>query len=979
MALIPVTGLTGVLVGTPAELAGMTLPLPVGVLGVSNDQGAPATFVMKVGDGVSLWEALPAIADTSILFTEIFKTLLEGANSANGAVLLGADSLIPDEFLPTQFRARPIFVADIAARNALPLDGRGQMVIVVDATADATVASGGAYYVWNENADVWVKIGEAESLDIDFSAYILDGSSIDALSNSSNFVKMTPGERDKLELAMLNTLNYFIQSIGPENIGEVPSIIAKLYVSHSTPRGGYYAGFHGLYDSGISTPALLGTEAYATNARNTSAWSPSKQYMVIGKEITAADAGFGALPVRILSVNANSSSASFVTTTVSGLSYLSTTGVAVDSVQWKSDSSEFLVQQYESNRISIVQYSISDTQGLLTATPTAKLITSSERISGITYYPNTQVVALAGGRRYGSGWYSVLIGGSNPWFAGMSGPVLLNGSSSYAPSVSMAWLEGTSSFVSVAVTTDAVWDEHQGSIDVHLTEYSALATTVHTKVISVPPGETGPGRYTSPVLAPNGYIYAAPFRGSGGDILVIDPVEYRAHRTTMGIDFTEGFVDEAMAVKYTGGVLGNDGKIYYPPGSGTDFLIIDTVNNTATRSDLGLGLPATPGTKYRGTINCDGIIWVIPFISNTPIIRIDTTGPEPVATAETFGIDLSSNAGWWGTVKDLDGNVYATPFSATSILKINTALNTAERVTMGADLSGLNKWTGAAYVPSANKIIAVPYNAPDFLIIDVASQTATRDSLGMTLNVSAGYSDVRALSADNLLVMPYTQSDFIRIIWSGTEFSVHPARSAAAVSGGGFEAAYLNTTVVNGVLITPSSSTGNRRDLTVLFAKIAAGGITGSAISESGANKYKYTIRSFYKPLVQLSKNGIWMLISGYNTARTPAPTVRVFCYSSLTNTYGDMLATHSFSDITAVLFSENVYPSAADISNDGEYVIIGLSKRIGEEYAFPDNVSGVQVYKRINNSYANITQTAVGTRYLGVEVTDVSLSMITA
>ena len=56
-------------------------------------------------------------------------------------------------------------VDNIAARNALPLVD-GKTVLVVDATADATVASGAATYVYRLAATAWAKISEAESMDI---------------------------------------------------------------------------------------------------------------------------------------------------------------------------------------------------------------------------------------------------------------------------------------------------------------------------------------------------------------------------------------------------------------------------------------------------------------------------------------------------------------------------------------------------------------------------------------------------------------------------------------------------------------------------------------------------------------------------------------------------------------------------------------------------------------------------------------------
>lgn len=56
-------------------------------------------------------------------------------------------------------------VASIAARNALTLN-RNSIVLVVDATADATVSAGAALYFWDHTAASWIKIAEYESLDV---------------------------------------------------------------------------------------------------------------------------------------------------------------------------------------------------------------------------------------------------------------------------------------------------------------------------------------------------------------------------------------------------------------------------------------------------------------------------------------------------------------------------------------------------------------------------------------------------------------------------------------------------------------------------------------------------------------------------------------------------------------------------------------------------------------------------------------------
>lgn len=56
-------------------------------------------------------------------------------------------------------------VADITARNALNPTSNIQ-VFVIDATGDSTVASGGATYIYRLATTSWIKISEAESLDV---------------------------------------------------------------------------------------------------------------------------------------------------------------------------------------------------------------------------------------------------------------------------------------------------------------------------------------------------------------------------------------------------------------------------------------------------------------------------------------------------------------------------------------------------------------------------------------------------------------------------------------------------------------------------------------------------------------------------------------------------------------------------------------------------------------------------------------------
>lgn len=59
-----------------------------------------------------------------------------------------------------------IIVDDITARDAI-VPSNAQQVLVINAAGDPTVVSGAATYVWREATSAWIKISEAESLDIE--------------------------------------------------------------------------------------------------------------------------------------------------------------------------------------------------------------------------------------------------------------------------------------------------------------------------------------------------------------------------------------------------------------------------------------------------------------------------------------------------------------------------------------------------------------------------------------------------------------------------------------------------------------------------------------------------------------------------------------------------------------------------------------------------------------------------------------------
>lgn len=141
-------------------------------------------------DGVKKLNELTPVVDQVLIAREkeaLTKTFsgAEGAYQATegGFLVLGANGQMAEASLPADFmvggkinieklpdavRAKITYVADINARDTATEEQKKGLVYVIDATGDPTVTAGSAMYAWVEEA--WVKIAEAESLDIDIDA-----------------------------------------------------------------------------------------------------------------------------------------------------------------------------------------------------------------------------------------------------------------------------------------------------------------------------------------------------------------------------------------------------------------------------------------------------------------------------------------------------------------------------------------------------------------------------------------------------------------------------------------------------------------------------------------------------------------------------------------------------------------------------------------------------------------------------------------
>lgn len=174
------------------------------------------TGKMKIGDGTKKWSKLSYVPFSELTAAQI--TMLVKKNTAEGVAVLGTDGklsidLLPDDLtqsvtIPAAFK----WVQNITERDALTDEEKKSVIFVWDASADPTVATGSAQYIWRitsgEGVELvegsWVKVGEQESMDVDTSVFFhKTNDTSDAITQGTTNLFMTTQERTNLADAFL--------------------------------------------------------------------------------------------------------------------------------------------------------------------------------------------------------------------------------------------------------------------------------------------------------------------------------------------------------------------------------------------------------------------------------------------------------------------------------------------------------------------------------------------------------------------------------------------------------------------------------------------------------------------------------------------------------------------------------------------------------------------------------------------------------
>jgi hypothetical protein len=121
-------------------------------------------------------------------------------NNAGAAKMIGNSTMI-NALIDTKLvglNALEI-VADIATRDALVLT-KNTMVLVTDASADATVTAGAALYAYKQSNTSFVKVAEYESLDVIVNWTDVQGKPTSAVGDIDDAVTKKHAHTNKTEL-----------------------------------------------------------------------------------------------------------------------------------------------------------------------------------------------------------------------------------------------------------------------------------------------------------------------------------------------------------------------------------------------------------------------------------------------------------------------------------------------------------------------------------------------------------------------------------------------------------------------------------------------------------------------------------------------------------------------------------------------------------------------------------------------------------
>lgn len=233
------------------------------------------------------------------------------------------------------------------------------------------------------------------------------------------------------------------------------------------------------------------------------------------------------------------------------------------------------------------------------------------------------------------------------------------------------------------------------------------------------------------------------------------------------------------SLKYQGGALADNGKIFCAPSSAQNMLIINTNDDTYQQ----LSIPELSA----GTFKYGGICWVpsIRCVVCCPQhaksflwVNVDTLAygffdQNGTTTSDTDGA-LVATGKFYGIYVGEDGRLYNIPYQSKEVCVVNPSnfsmqfFDTTGTVTYNnGNLSDAQKWDGG--IPYGQYIYGSPSDATDMLKIDTRNRTCSR--IGTFPAGSAKWA-IAAVGSDGFgYFFPYFRNDILKINFSNDSTS----------------------------------------------------------------------------------------------------------------------------------------------------------------------------------------------------------------
>lgn len=230
------------------------------------------------------------------------------------------------------------------------------------------------------------------------------------------------------------------------------------------------------------------------------------------------------------------------------------------------------------------------------------------------------------------------------------------------------------------------------------------------------------GSYAGFITAPNGNIYAIPLTASGS-------VKFNTTGSSSGFTYITTSSLPITTPKFNGAALAGNGCIYMVPfgvGTNPNTIVAKINTNTDQISVLGNIVTTVNASQYLGAVCApNGFIYAIPFVALN-ILKINPNDDTLSYFGNVTGSNNGSAPAFNGGVLAPNGVIYCAPKDFGGILKIDTNTDTLSTVNIGLPTTaGANRWNGGVLAPNNECIYFIPYNATGSLKIDPRTDQIT--------------------------------------------------------------------------------------------------------------------------------------------------------------------------------------------------------------------------------------------------------------